>query len=124
KALQARTPVCHWAFNKARKFEYVSGNSAPLFHKEPSELINQHISVIEDAQGRWAARLDRVFAGKTRVERTGRGTSKDTLIHLPIRAEDRIVLYAAGFAYGAKQRIPTLPALELAALLSIEALKT
>jgi signal transduction histidine kinase len=126
KRLKASAPVCHWAFNQSRRFEYISGNSAALFRRELSELVNQHISTIDDAPGSWAARLERVFTGSTLVEPYARWASNEhySLIHLPLRAENASVLYAAGFAFAADQKTSAVPALELAALLSIEALKT
>lgn len=126
RRLKAGAPVCHWAFNQSRRFEYISGNSAALFRRELSQLVNQHISTIDDTQGSWAARLDRLFTGKTLVERDAQQASNErySLIHLPLHAEDGSVLYAAGFGFGADQKISAVPVLELAALLSIEALKT
>jgi signal transduction histidine kinase len=119
-------PACQWSFNKARRFHYLSGDSMGLFHRPPSELLHQHVSIADDPGGSWNARLDRIFSGNTTPFESTVSSPEQAyaLIHLPIYARDSGVLYAAGFAYRAGRSIPAARELELAALAMLRVLET
>jgi hypothetical protein len=110
-------PACQWSFNQARCFHYIGGDSAPVFHRNSSELLRNHVSTIDDAKATWAACLDRIFSGETRFESTPPASQDNyTVIHLPIHDASGGVAYAAGFAYRAAWPVPSASELELIAL--------
>ncbi len=53
-------PLCQWGFNKSWRFVYVSG-CAEMFRRQTEELLQQHVSIIDDPSGSWVARLDRIL---------------------------------------------------------------
>jgi signal transduction histidine kinase len=117
----AGTPACQWSFNQARRFHYIAGDAAAIFHRTPAELVRQHVSMIDDASGSWAARLDRVFTGNAGLEAEVPPAGElHTMVHVPLRGDDGQVLYAAGFAYRAGQPAPAAEELELAALATLQ----
>lgn len=118
-----RLPVCQWSFNRAHQFHHIGGDSAGLFDRLPAELLRRHVSLIDDPQGNWSARLNRMFLGQTAIERwIGRG--EQALIHVPIRGKEGTVTYAAGFAFPAGSAIPDASELEFAAAVTLQALGT
>jgi len=117
-------PLCQWCFNKSRRFLYASG-SADLFGREPEELLHQHVSIIDDSSGSWAARLDRIFSGTSPYDAARPTTVGDSLIlHVPIHGTAAGVVYAAGFSFAAGDPLPAARELELAALAILQVLRT
>jgi signal transduction histidine kinase len=117
-------PACQWSFNKALCFHYIGGDSSALFQRSCSELLHQHISMIDD-KGAWEARLHQIFSGKTRFDLAPPSWSQPyAIIHLAIHSTRVNVAYAAGFAYRAGQPQPAAPELELAALGILQVLET
>jgi len=115
--LVERAPICHWFLNRAHRFHFVAGDSSVIFHHSPSELAGQPVSMIDGTWGSWSARLEQAFSGETLTEQIGSPTTGHTLIHVPLLAEDRSVLYVSGFAYAAGQRVPAQTELGISALL-------
>ena len=112
-----RAPICQWSFNRARQFHHISGDSGRFFHRPPAELLRQHVSVIDDSQASWAARLDRMFSGEVQGEQwtTPNPGPVYALVHVPVRAATAQVIYAAGFAFTAGSQPAAEGELELAA---------
>jgi len=117
-------PLCQWGFNKSRRFVYISG-CAEMFRRQPEELLQQHVSIIDDPSGSWAARLDRIFSGTSPYDTAGPTPEQDRVIlHVPIHATEGNVVYAAGFLFDAGYPVPTVRELELAALAILQVLQT
>jgi signal transduction histidine kinase len=117
-------PVCQWGFNKSRHFVYVSGN-ADIFGRQPEELLHQHVSLIEDSSGAWAARLDQIFSGTSPYHAGGPTEDQNyVILHVPIHATDGSIAYAAGFSFTAGNPPPSARELELAALSILQVLRT
>jgi signal transduction histidine kinase len=117
-------PACQWSFNRARCFHYIGGDSSALFHRSPSELLHQHVSMIDD-NGAWEARINQIFSGNTRYDLAPPSSSQPyVIIHLPIHSTGGGVACAAGFAYRAGQLQPAASELELAALGILQVLET
>jgi signal transduction histidine kinase len=117
RSLADWTPVCQWSFNQAWCFHYIGGDAPAVFHRTSSELLRRHVSTIDDAKASWAACLDRIFSGGTRLESKPPAAQDEyTVVHIPIRDSAGNVAYAAGFAYGAGLGMPSASELELAAL--------
>ncbi|HET9321609.1 MAG TPA: histidine kinase dimerization/phosphoacceptor domain-containing protein [Bryobacteraceae bacterium] len=118
-------PVCQWSFDRERQFHYIGGASAALFGRVPEELVRSSVSIIDDPNGSWAARLDRLFSGNTALEEWTVPVSdgRYIIVHVPVRA-DGAVHYTAGFAYPDGHEIPAAPELELAARAALQALET
>ena len=115
------SPSCQWSFNRARDFHHVSGDSAAVFHQNAAELTRRHVSNIDDAQGTWAARLDRIFRGHADAERSDAHGPEGAfaLFHLPVSGPDGSVLYVAGFAFPAQAPLPPAAELALAAVAAL-----
>jgi signal transduction histidine kinase len=117
-------PLGQWGFTKSRRFLYISGNTA-IFGRQPDALLHQHISIIDDASGSWATRLDRIFSGTSPYDTTGPIAKHDQVIlHVPIHATDGSVAYAAGFSFPAGKPAPDVRELEFAALAILQVLRT
>jgi signal transduction histidine kinase len=117
-------PVCQWGFNKSRRFVYVSGN-ADIFGRQPEELLYQHVSLIDDSGGAWAARLDQTFSGTSPYYAGGPTEDQNhVILHVPIHATDGRIAYAAGFSFTAGEPPPAARELELAALAILHVLQT
>ena len=123
KGLLERTPACQWLINRAHRFHFVTGDSGAIFYRSASEMHGQHVSMIDDQRGVWEARLGQVFSGAFHLERPSQYAPGYSFIHIPLRAEDKSVLYAAGFAYALGQQIPAESELELASLLLLLAVE-
>jgi signal transduction histidine kinase len=121
-----RAPACQWSFNRARQFHHISGDFGRFFHRLPAELLRQHVSIIDDSQGSWTARLDRMFSGEAQMEEwtTAKPGPAYVLIHVPVRAAAGQVIYTAGFALPAGSQPATKAELELAATAALQAVET
>jgi signal transduction histidine kinase len=118
--------VSRWSFNRERQFHHLCGDSAVLFQQAPEELLFGDVSMVDDPEGSWAARLDRLFSGATCLEQwtVAVEDANYTLVHVPVRAKDGAVMFVAGFAYRDGQEIPASLELELAARAASQALET
>ena len=118
-------PACQWTFNRERQFHYISGASVALFGRVPEQLVHSGVSIIDDPNGSWAARLDRLFSGDTCLEQWTVPVAdvNYTLVHVPVHANGAVP-YAAGFAYRDGYEIPAVPELELAARAALQVLET
>jgi signal transduction histidine kinase len=121
-----RVPACQWNFDRTRCFRYVGGDSAGLFHRSPGELLRRPVTIIDDPQRTWAARLERMFSGKVPFEQWTASISgvEHTLIQIALPAKDGTVMYTAGFDYPAGRALPAVAELELAARAVLQALET
>jgi signal transduction histidine kinase len=119
-------PACHWSFNRKRRFHYICGDTAALFHRAPEELLHSNVSTVDDSGGNWAARLDRLFSGDVPFEQwtVPVADGSYTIVHVPVHANDGALMYVAGFVYRDGQPIPAPPELRLAALAALEVLGT
>lgn len=119
-------PASQWSFNREHQFHYISGDSGALFQLSPEELVHRDISLVDDPEGSWAARLDRLFSGESSLEQWSTPVSEGsfTLVHVPVHATDGAVTHVAGFAYWDGQEIPAVYELELAALAALQVLET
>lgn len=119
-------PASQWSFNRERQFHYICGDSSALFQRSPEELVHSDISLVDDSEGSWAARLDRLFSGESSLEQWTAAVSEGsyTLVHVPVHATDGAVTHVAGFAYWDGQQIPAEYELELAALAALQVLET
>ncbi len=119
-------PVCQWSFNRAYIFHHIAGDSIGLFHRPPETMLYRHVSSVDDANGTWAARLDRIFSGRRPLDRWTAPVSGGgyMLVQIPVRADDGAVRYAAGFAFQAGQRLLAPRALELASRAVLRALES
>jgi len=110
-------PACQWSFNQARCFHYIGGDAPAVFRRASSELLRQHVSMIDDSRAHWATCLDHIFSSETRFESTPTASRVDyTITHLPIHESGGGVAYAAGFAYRSGLPVPSASELELIAL--------
>ena len=118
-------PACQWSFNRERQFHYIGGASAALFGRVPEELVHTGISTIDDPEGSWAARLDRLFSGNSALEEWTVPVSDGSylIVHVPVHANGAVT-YAAGFAYPDGHEIPAVPELELSARAVLQVLET
>ena len=121
-----RAPACQWSFNRARQFHHISGDSSRFFHRIPAELLRQHVSIMDDSEGSWAARLDRIFSGQAQIEQwsTASPGPEFALVHVPVTATGGEVIYAAGFAFPAGRPLPSAAELESAAIIALQAVAT
>ncbi|HXI38833.1 MAG TPA: histidine kinase [Bryobacteraceae bacterium] len=117
-------PLCQWGFTRSRRFLYISGMT-DIFGRQPEELLHQHVSTIDDAGKSWAARLDRIFSGASTSDTVSSAADLGRVIlHVPIRARDGSVAYAAGFSFSAGRPAPDVRELELAAIAILQVLRT
>jgi signal transduction histidine kinase len=124
-SLASLVPACQWSFDRTRRFRYVSGDSVGLFRRSPPDLLRRPVGIIDDPQGNWAARLERLFSGKVPFERWTTSISgiEHTLIAIAI-STDGAVTHTAGFAYPAQRPLPPVAELELAARAVLQVLET
>jgi len=117
-------PVCQWSFNRGRQFHYICGDSTALFQRAPEELLHSDFSTVDNREGSWAARLDRLFSGDTALEEWTVPVSNRSyiVVHVPIY-ENGAISYVAGFAYRDGQEIPAAPELALAASAALQVLE-
>jgi hypothetical protein len=114
--------LCQWGFNRARRFQYVSGN-ARMFGRPPEELLHQHVSAIDDPHRSWEARLDRIFSGISPHDTAGPTAEQHVIFHVPVHTTDGGVAYAAGFSFPAGDPPPVMQELGLAALAILQVLQ-
>jgi signal transduction histidine kinase len=119
-------PACQWTFDRTRQFHHIGGDSAGLFERPAAELLRRPVTIIDDPQGRWAARLDRLFSGKIPFEQWTASISgiRHTLVQLALRASDGVVTHTAGFAYRDGTPLPPVAEMELAARAVLQVLET
>jgi signal transduction histidine kinase len=118
-------PVCQWSLNRAYKFHHISGDSIGLFHHPPARMLHRHVSTVDDTDGSWAARLDRIFSGHSPIDRWSAPVADGgyMLVQIPVHADEGAVRYAAGFAFQSGQRLPAPRALEFAARAVLRAIE-
>ena len=123
---EAPVPVCQWSFNRAHQFHHVGGDSAGFFDRPPAELLHRHVSTIDDPQGSWSARLNRMFLGQARIEQWSAAMvgGDYALFHIAVGGHDGEVTYVAGFAFPAKLALPAPSELELAAVTALQAVES
>ena len=122
----SRSPVCQWSFNRSRQFHHISGDSGRFFHRLPTELLRQHVSIIDDSQGSWTALLDRMFSDEARAEEwnTASPGPAYAVMHVPVRADAGQVIYAAGFAFATGSQPVAESELEFAARAVLQVVET
>lgn len=123
--LASPVPACQWSFDQTRRFRYVSGDSTGLFRRSPAELLRRPVAIIDDPQGSWAVRLERLFSGKVPSEQWTASISgiEHTLVLIALPATDGAVTHAAGFAYPAERPLPPVAELEFAARAVLQVLE-
>lgn len=121
-----RVPACQWSFNRARQFHHISGDSLGFFHHPPAELLRRHVSIIDDSQGTWSIRLDRMFSGQAAIDQWTDASSEGeyVFILIPVHADDAAVIYTAGFGYRGGASFPAASELELAAIATLQVVET
>jgi hypothetical protein len=125
-SMSSPTPTCQWSFDQSRRFHHLGGDSAALFHRAPADLLRRPVAIIDDPHGTWAGCLDRLFSGKTPVERWNASLSgvEYTLIQIALPDADGAIPYCAGFACDAGQPLPEIRELEFAARGVLQVLET
>jgi signal transduction histidine kinase len=88
--------------------------------------MRRPVAIIDDPQGSWAARLERLFSGKVPFELWTTSTSgiEHTLILIALPGTDGAVAHAAGFAYQDGRPLPPVAELEFAARTVLQVLET
>jgi signal transduction histidine kinase len=119
-------PACQWTFDRTRRFHHIGGDSVGLFERPAAELLRRPVTMIDDPQGRWAARLDRLFSEKIPFEEWTASISgiKHALVQIALPAADGVVTHTAGFAYRDGTRLPPVAEMELAARAVLQVLET
>jgi len=126
QALADRGPVCHWAFDQSHRFHHAAGDVLAVFHKGAPELLGRHVSVVDDPQRVWSQQVKETFDGEPRVHQLEdtNGHPGYSVIQIPVRARDKSVLFAAGYAYKADRPVPKVQDLEAMALVALQAVES
>jgi PAS domain S-box-containing protein len=84
--------ACHWVLDSGGVFQFVYGDSAPLFGKPAVELAGREIRDALDAEaaGRWRERLARILGGDYLQLRERRGARLWYVSCFPIRVDGAI----------------------------------